>query len=175
MLFRSRNIFRSQYEDNLKQLEQNRTNAEVSGPAREGWALLQGILICARCGCRMTVRYTGNGGIEPRYECRRRWEHGSGKSTCSSLRCELADRAIEAKIMETMQPAQLEVALLALDKVLDQEDEVEMSWKLSLERAQYEVDRAQRQYDLAEPENRLVTRSLEGRWNEKLVALNNLR
>lgn len=67
-----------------------------------------------------------------------------------------------------MQQAQLEVALLALDRVLDQEDEVEMSWKLSLERAQ-------RQYDLAEPENRLVVRSLEGRWNEKLVSMNNLR
>lgn len=63
----------SQYEDNLKQLEQNRTNAEVSGLAREGWAL-QGILICGRCCCRMTIRYTGNCGIEPRYECRRRWE-----------------------------------------------------------------------------------------------------
>lgn len=165
----------SQYEDNLRQLEQNRTNAEVSGPAREGWALLQGILICGRCGCRMTVRYTGNGGIEPRYECRRRWEHGSGKSTCSSLRGEPVDRAIEARIMEAMQPAQLDLALLALDKVLDREDEVEMSWKLSLERTKYEADRAQRQYDLAEPENRLVARSLEGRWNEKLVALNNLR
>jgi DNA invertase Pin-like site-specific DNA recombinase len=164
----------SQYEDNLRQLEQNRTNAEVSGPAREGWALLQGILICGKCGCRMTVRYTGNGGIAPRYECRRRWEHG-GRANCSSLRCEPVDRAIESRIMEAMQPAQLDLALLALDKVLDREDEVETSWKLSLERAQYEVDRAQRQFDLAEPENRLVVRSLEARWNEKLTVLNNLR
>ncbi|HBY05230.1 MAG TPA: hypothetical protein DEH07_12145 [Desulfotomaculum sp.] len=85
------------------------------------------------------------------------------------------DRAIEVRLMETMQPAQLELALLALDKVLDREDEVEMSWKLSLERAQYEVDRAQRQHDLAEPENRLVVRSLEARWNEKMMAFNNLR
>jgi hypothetical protein len=52
---------------------------------------------------------------------------------------------------------------------------METSWKLSLERAEYEADRAQRQYDLAEPENRLVARSLESRWNEKLTALNNLR
>ncbi|MEW5897652.1 MAG: hypothetical protein AB1652_00540 [Bacillota bacterium] len=107
----------------------------------------------------MTVRYTGNGGISPRYECRRRWENDS----CSSLRCEPVDRAIEEKIMDALQPAHLE---LALDKVLSQEDEVEMSWQLALERAQYEADRAQRQYDLAEPENRLVVRSLEARWNE---------
>ncbi|MBC7326135.1 MAG: recombinase family protein, partial [Moorella sp. (in: Bacteria)] len=74
-----------------------------------------------------------------------------------------------------LQPAHLELALLALDKVLSQEDEAEMSWQLALERAQYEADRAQRQYDLAEPENRLVVRNLEARWNEKLAALNNLR
>lgn len=163
----------NQYEDNLRQLQQNRTNLEVSGPAREGWALLQGLLLCGRCGRRMTVRYTGNGGISPRYECRRRWEND--KATCSSLRCEPVDRAIEAKIMDALQPAHLELALLVLDKVLSQEDEVEMSWQLALERAQYEADRAQRQYDLAEPENRLVVRSLEARWNEKLAALNNLR
>ena len=79
------------------------------------------------------------------------------------------------RIMDVLQPANLELSLLALDNVLNQEDEVEMHWKLSLERAQYEVDRAQRQYDLAEPENRLVVRSLEARWNEKMAALNNLR
>lgn len=164
-----------QYEDNLKQLQQNRTNAEVSGPAREGWALLQGLLVCGRCGRRMTVRYTGNGGISPRYECRRRWENEGKATCCSSLVCEPVDRAIEARIMDALQPAHLELALLALDKVLGQEDEVEMSWKLSLERAQYEADRAQRQYDLAEPENRLVVRSLEARWNEKLAAIKDLR
>ncbi|MCL6478255.1 MAG: zinc ribbon domain-containing protein [Peptococcaceae bacterium] len=129
-------------------MEQNRTNAQVSGPAREGWALLQGILLCGRCGRRMTVSYTGNGGISPRYECRRRWEKIGDRATCSPLRCEPVDRAIEVRIMDVLQPANLELALLALDKVLNQEDEVEMHWKLSLERAQYEVDRAQRQYDL---------------------------
>ena len=164
----------SQYEDNLKQLANNRTNTELSGPAREGRALLQGLLLCGRCGQRMTVRYAGNGGISPQYECHRRWENGQ-KATCSHLRCEVLDQVIEAKIMDMLKPANLELALLALDKILGQEDEVETSWKLALERAQYEAERAQRQYDLAEPENRLVTRSLEARWNEKLIALNSLR
>jgi len=164
----------SQYEDNLKQLVNNRTNTELSGPAREGQALLQGLLLCGRCGQRMTVRYTGNGGISPQYECHRRWENGQ-MATCSHLRCEVLDQVIVDRIMDMLKPANLELALLALDKVLSQEDEVETSWKLALERAQYEADRAQRQYDLAEPENRLVTRSLEARWNEKLVALNSLR
>jgi DNA invertase Pin-like site-specific DNA recombinase len=164
----------AQYEENLKQLSNNRTNAELSGPAREGEALLQGLLLCGRCGQKMTVRYTGNGGISPQYECHRRWKNGQ-RATCSHLRCEVLDQVIEAKIMDMLKPANLELALLALDKVLSQEDEVETGWKLALERAQYEADRAQRQYDLAEPENRLVVRSLENRWNEKLATLNSIR
>jgi DNA invertase Pin-like site-specific DNA recombinase len=163
----------SDYEDNMRQLKQNRTNAEISGPAREGWALMQGLLLCGKCGRRLSVRYTGNGGICPRYECTSR--KNLGAKSCISIQCELVDRAIETRIMEAVQPAQLELALLSLDKVLDQEDGVETSWKLSLERAEYEADRAQRQYDLAEPEHRLVARSLENRWNEKLTALNSLR
>ncbi|UOF89848.1 recombinase family protein [Fodinisporobacter ferrooxydans] len=164
----------SEYEENLKQLQQNRTNAEVSGPAREGIALLQGIIVCGKCGRRMSVRYTGNGGIAPRYECKARWENGD-RATCSSLRSEPVDQAIAARVLEAVQPAQLELALRSFDKVLSEEDKVETSWKLSLERAQYEVDRAQRQYDLAEPENRLVTRALEARWNEKMATLNQIR
>lgn len=64
------------YEENHKQLQNNRTNIDRSGPAREGTALMQGLILCGRCGRRMTVRYTGNGGIAPVYECRGRWEHG---------------------------------------------------------------------------------------------------
>ena len=164
----------AQYEENLDRLAKNRTNAEVSGAAREGLALLQGLVFCGTCGRRMTVRYTGNGGIEPKYECRRHWENGRAV-TCSIIRSELLDQAIEAKIMEALQPAQLELALFALDEALLEEDDVEKSWRLSMERAQYEVDRAERQYNLAEPENRLVVRSLESKWNEKLAEFKSLQ
>ncbi len=163
-----------QYEKNLKQLETNRTNAIVSGPAREGCALLQGLVLCGRCGRRMTVRYTGNGGIIPQYECRKRFEAGQNVS-CSHLRSDPVDQAVMSRMMEMIKPANLELALLSLDKVLHQEDEIEMSWKLALERAQYEADRAQRQYDLAEPENRLVVRNLEAKWNEKLKAFEEVK
>ena len=163
-----------QYEKNLKQLETNRTNASVSGPAREGCALLQGLVLCGRCGRRMTVRYTGNGGIVPQYECRKYWENGQN-ITCSHLRSEPVDQAVVSRVMEMIKPANLELALLSLEKLLHQEDEIEMSWKLALERAQYEADRAQRQYDLAEPENRLVVRNLETKWNEKLKSLEDMK
>jgi hypothetical protein len=57
---------------NQERLEKNRTNGEetvLAGPAREGLALLQGLLLCGHCGRRLTVRYTGNDGIYPRYQC----------------------------------------------------------------------------------------------------------
>lgn len=164
----------AEYEENKKQLEKNRTNTEVSGPAREGQALLQGLLLCGQCGHRLTVRYTGDGGSIPRYECRRRWENGRPVH-CLSLRSEIVDQVVEKRLLEWMQPAQLELALTALDQALQQQDEMDITWRLSLERAQYEADRAYRQFDLAEPENRLVIRTLEAKWNEKLQALNTLQ
>ena len=162
----------TQYEENLLQLQRNRTNIEVSGAAREGNTLLQGLLICGKCGHRMTVRYTGNGGIEPRYECRRRIAE---TRTCTSVRAESLDLAIAQRILEILQPAELELALLSLDKLLGEETTANKSWQLALEQGQFEVDRAYRQYDLSEPENRIVVRTLEAKWNEKLLALGQLK
>lgn len=163
-----------QYQENLRQLQRNRTNLELSGPAREGSALLQGLLVCGICGKRMTVRYTGNGGIQPHYECRKRWVEGKA-CFCSSIRAESIDQAITNRIMEILQPAELELALLSLNKLIAADDAANKSWQLALEQSKYEVDRAFRQYDLAEPENRLVIRTLEAKWNEKLTALQQLR
>jgi DNA invertase Pin-like site-specific DNA recombinase len=164
----------SQYEENLLQLQQNRTNVEVSGAAREGNTLLQGLLICGKCGRHMSVRYTGNGGIQPRYECKQRWELGKS-CTCSSIRAEPLDQAVAKRIMEILQPAELELALLSLDKLIGEDHTANKSWQLALEQSQFEVDRAYRQYDLSEPENRIVVRTLEAKWNEKLLALGQLK
>src|SRR5260370_37209646 len=59
---------------NQERLDKNRTNGEetlLSGPAREGLALLQGLLLCGHCGRALTVRYTGNGGSFPPHLCQR--------------------------------------------------------------------------------------------------------
>ena len=122
----------------------------------------------------MSVRYTGNGGIQPRYECKQRWELGKS-CTCSSIRAEPLDQAVTKRIMEILQPAELELALLSLDKLIGQDNTANKSWQLTLEQSQFEVERAYRQYDLSEPENRLVVRTLEAKWNEKLLALGQLK
>jgi len=72
--------------------------------------------------------------------------------------------------MEILQPAELELALLSLDKLVGEDHTANKSWQLALEQSQFEVERAYRQYDLSEPENRLVVRTLEAKWNEKLDA-----
>lgn len=158
------------YEENHKQLQSNRTNTEKSGPAREGIALLQGLILCGKCGRRMTVRYTGNGGIAPVYECRGRWEHDK-RATCTTVPAPIIDKAVSNRLMQVMQPAELELAIEVMDKLLEEVDNADKGWKLSLERVKYEVERVERQYQLVEPENRLVARSLESRWNEKLAEL----
>ena len=99
-------------------MEKNRTNGEetvLAGPAREGLALLQGLLLCGHCGRRLTVRYTGNGGIYPRYQCNwlRRESLGTSKE-CLNLRCDLLDAAVAEEVLKAMQPAELELALAAL-------------------------------------------------------------
>lgn len=158
------------FEANQKLLESNQTNAERSGPAREGAALLPGIILCGRCGRRMTVRYTGTGGIRPAYECVGRWEHGN-KATCSSVPADILDKAVSEKILSIMKPSELEISLKVIRSIGDADRMSDKQWLLAIERAQYEADRAERQFMLADPENRLVVRSLETNWNQKLKAL----
>ena len=159
-----------EFEENQNRLGSNRTNTERCGPAREGAALLTGILVCGKCGRRMTVRYTGTGGIRPLYECVGRWEHGN-KATCSSVPAETLDHAVSQKILSIMKPSELEISLKVMRSIHDTNRLSEKQWLLSIERAQYEADRAERQFMLADPENRLVVRSLESNWNQKLKEL----
>ena len=163
-----------EYESNLKTLAANLTNSEKSAPAREGAALLQGIVLCGKCGRRMTVRYTGNGGIRPSYECMGRWEHGN-KSVCTYIPAQVADKAVSEKILSLMKSSEFEIALKSLQNITEAEHASDRSWKLALERTQYEASRAERQYMLAEPENRLVVRTLEAAWNQKLQELEQLK
>lgn len=159
-----------EFEENQNRLGSNRTNTERCGPARDGAALLAGILVCGKCGRRMSVRYTGTGGIRPLYECVGRWEHGN-KATCSSVPAETLDHAVSEKILSIMKPSELEISLKVMRSIHDTNRLSEKQWLLAIERAQYEADRAERQFMLADPENRLVVRSLESNWNQKLKEL----
>jgi len=163
---------------NLDTIQKNRTNpreAVLSGPAREGLALLQGLLICGVCGRRLTTRYRGNGGIYPIYECNWRKREGLSKTSCMSVQCGNLDRAVEARILEVVNQEQIDLALEAFEILQGREQQISGQWKLRLQRAEYDAQLAQKQYDQVDPDNRLVASTLERRWNDALVELEQVK
>jgi hypothetical protein len=163
---------------NQERLQKNRTNGEemlLSGPAREGLALLQGLLVCAHCGRALTVRYTGNGGIYPCYQCNWLRREGLAHQDCLSFRCGLLDAAIAEQVLETLQPAELELALAALQELESRDQTILRQWQMRLERAEYEAALAERRYQEVDPSQRLVAATLERRWNAALLQLEELK
>jgi DNA invertase Pin-like site-specific DNA recombinase len=159
---------------NQRQLDDNRTwrAEEHRGAIREGPSLLQGIVLCGVCGRRMTIRYQRTGTLLM-YECHQIHSQLAGK-TCQTLRGDRVDQAVVQCFLEAIQPAQIEVALSALDQVEARARQLDQQWHRQIERAQYEADLARRRYKSVEPENRLVARSLEREWNEKLAEVERL-
>jgi DNA invertase Pin-like site-specific DNA recombinase len=163
---------------NQERLQKNRTNGEemlLSGPAREGLALLQGLLVCGHCGRALTVRYTGNGGIYPCYQCNWLRREGLAHQDCLSFRCGLLDAAIAEQVLETLQPAELELALAALQELESRDQTILRQWQMRLERAEYEAALAERRYEEVDPSQRLVAATLERRWNAALLQLEELK
>jgi hypothetical protein len=115
----------------------------------------------------MTVRYLKDGSI-PSYECNSVHTHYAGK-TCQSMRGDEIDAAVAQTLLEAMRPAQLEVSMAAFDQVAAQARQLDRQWQLTLERARYEAELARRRFVAVEPENRLVARTLEREWNERLA------
>lgn len=164
--------------ENAKRLEKNRTNGEetlLSGPAREGSALLQGLLLCGNCGRALTVRYTGNGGVYPMYLCTWLRREGLATKDCMNFRCDLLDAAISEQALKALEPAELELALAAVGELESRDQAIMHQWQMRLERAEYEVALAERRYQEVDPSNRLVAGTLERRWNDALVHLEDLK
>jgi DNA invertase Pin-like site-specific DNA recombinase/uncharacterized protein YndB with AHSA1/START domain len=175
------------YEKYLKNREQIRGNNVMrnedsekgKGPAREGRALLQGLVRCGQCGRRMDVTYGGSrpsnrGNSTLQYRC------GAARRTQGQTDCQIVggkqiDRVVEQAFLEATSPAGIEAALLADEQLLKENEAIEQYWKFAVEKAQYEAQRAQRQYNEVEPENRLVARDLESRWNERLSEVDGVR
>lgn len=164
----------AQFRRHEDQLDDNRTvdSNEHRGAVREGGALLQGIVGCGVCGRRMTVRYLPDG-IRSSYTCTQLHKDFAGK-TCQVIRDDGIDAAVAQLLLAAIEPAQLTIALEAVEHLEAQAQAIDRQWQLRLERARYEADRARRSYQEVEPEHRLVARSLERDWNEKLTALDQL-
>lgn len=165
-------ISEEQYARNREQLRANMYNFihRRPGAPREGEALVQGLVLCGRCGRRLQVQYSKQG---PRYVCREAAVRYAG-STCQSFGQRYLDEAVCTCFFEAIKPAQLDTLLSALATLEQERQARERGWQLRLERARYAARLAQRQYDAVDPENRLVARELETRWNQALEALGSL-
>ena len=158
-----------QFERNQRQIAGNRKGAPGPGAARGGSALLQGLMLCGRCGRKMSVnyhtvrrvlRYVCNGGAGP-----------FATGHCQNVGAVRLERAFDELMLEALSPLALEaMARASAVHVAGREQHCE-HWRQRVERAQYEVDVARRQYDAVDPTNRLVVRELERRWERALQAL----
>ena len=138
--------------------------------ARKGQALLQGIVRCGYGGAFLHLRYSGPHGEFPVYVCNNDKRQFGGKS-CQEVRAMALDTQVEHRFLEALHPDQLTLALAALAHLEQDEQAERKQWDLRLERAHCEAKRAERQYQAGEPENRLVARSLQRQWEEKLRAI----
>ncbi len=154
-----------QFLANQQRLEENRSMPGSSGTPRNGSALLTGLLICGSCGrcLRSTYRTRGNAS----YSCERHLREDTDQ-ICHGLQAAPIDELVARQILRAIEPAALELSLKAMEDVRQERDRLHRHWKQRLERARYESERMERQYQAVEPENRLVARTLEQRWEEAL-------
>jgi len=164
-----------EYESNRQRMKANAlawSTDRYRGPAREGTALLQGLVICGTCGERMTVRYHSHRGQNiPTYWCGRRLIQRGESGFCQTVHGGALDAAIGDLIIEAMTPLAIEVALTVQQELVSRHEEADRLRRQHVDRARYEAELAQRRFLKVDPDNRLVADALEADWNEKLRAL----
>jgi DNA invertase Pin-like site-specific DNA recombinase len=158
-----------QYQANLRRLKQHRRRGPVPGPARTTVAVLAGLVVCGECGCRMNTHYTKS----LRYVCQRRALDYAAPA-CQSLAGAPLEQLVCDQVLEVVTPAGLELSRRAAQQCQGQRTAMDRQWRLQLERAAQEANRAFRQFNAVEPENRLVARTLERTWDKALLAQRSL-
>jgi hypothetical protein len=156
----------ARFEAIQKRLEDNRAAADRKGAAREGPSLLSGLLVCGRCGRHLMPSYSGDAN-RLRYTCGRAMVDYA-EPLCLSVSGEFLDNFVVEQIFKVLEPGAIELSLAAEQDLRAERQRLEDHWQQRRERSRYEVDRAARQYASVEPENRLVARELESRWEQSL-------
>jgi DNA invertase Pin-like site-specific DNA recombinase len=155
------------FQANQERLTANRARHEAQGAPREGAALLKGLIRCGHCGQRMMVHYARPANRYA-YVCGRAVADYA-EPLCQSLSGPGLDELVAQHLLAAVEPAALEASMAAVEDVERERAELQQHWQLRRERARYEVERGSRQYHACEPENRLVARELERRWEEALL------
>ena len=153
------------YEVNQRRIAENRARQDALGAPRAGQSLLGGLVFSGHCGIRMAVFYRGP---HAAYYCPRQ-NMDFSLPRCQYLSARVLDTLISDQVMAAIQPAALELSVRAADEIQKERERLAQHWHHQLERASFEAERAKRQYDAVEPENRLVVRELERRWEQALL------
>jgi DNA invertase Pin-like site-specific DNA recombinase len=166
----------AQYEKNQATLAANaaaRGQERRAGPPREGPALLQGLVVCGKCGKRMTVHYHArrDGTLVPDYACQREGI-ATGTPPCQAICGSGIDAAVSTLVLEQLTPLALETALQVSSELAQRAADADRIRASGVERARYAADAARRRYLAVDPANRLVADALEADWNQKLRELN---
>jgi DNA invertase Pin-like site-specific DNA recombinase len=152
---------------NTKRLTANCTR-QGARPAREGGALLQGIVLCGGCGRAMSTTCSSGKAI---YDCNHSRADHVATPQCRSVLAEVVDRVVGKRLIEVLAPQEIALALAAADEVTARKANHNRALELQVERTRYEAARAERAFHHCDPDNRLVARNLERRWEEKLREL----
>lgn len=156
-----------QYEQNRRRLAANDRGPGSKKPTGHAPTLLNGIVRCGRCGKMMGAR-NSRASANPRYACDHEFREFGGLR-CQSVVAAYPDRLIGSLVLKAVEPASLDLSLRAAERAELDREQLHTHWKQRRERAGYETDRARRQYDVVDPENRLVARELERQWEQKLT------
>jgi DNA invertase Pin-like site-specific DNA recombinase/sugar-specific transcriptional regulator TrmB len=163
----------STYEANRIRISANthpRPHQSGTGAVREGTALLQGVAVCGHCGRKLLTHYTGRT-ASPGYHCAgNRIENGRG-FYCLSVGAVQIDDAVAQAVLTALAPLGIEAAIVAADRIEADRDGALAQWRLTVERATYEAQRAERRYRAIDPDNRLIARGLEAEWEKSLREL----
>ena len=155
------------WEDFLHNRERLWANAPTGGGSvRKGSSLLAGLVVCGKCGLRMCVLYSKYG---MRYVCSQACIRHA-EPICQSLVGRCLDEEVERQILKALEPAALEISMAVAADLEARRVQDETLWRQRLQQAKYEAERAQRQYNAVEPENRMVVRTLERDWESALQA-----
>jgi DNA invertase Pin-like site-specific DNA recombinase len=165
----------AQFERNQATLQANasaRGTDRHHSPPREGPALLQGLVVCGRCGKRMAVRYHHRRGQPvPDYACERDAIKRALHPACQIVAGERVDQAVGELLLKTLTPLALEVALEVAAELEQRAEQADQLRQRHVERARYDAELARRRYLAVDPDNRLVADALEADWNDKLRQL----
>jgi len=130
------------------------------GIPRAGAALLAGVLYCGECGHKMSVHYRS--GVY--YAChflRQKYRAGHG---CQRVGAAAIDGHVARAFLEALAPAEVEALARALALLAEEAEQLRRARGQQLERLRYQARLAERQFQRADPENRLVAAELERRW-----------